>query len=188
VDWVAILADPVTVSAVAGCLALILFAAAWHKFSEPDIFAGALDAYGLLPGAGVMIVARLLPWLELLIGVLLLLPALRRVGLVAFAVLILLYGGAIAINLLRGKQQIDCGCGGDVHLLSWGLIVRNGLLVCLALAVSGTNVDRPYMWLDAITLLAGVLALYATYLTYDELLRQFGRIAHLSRTHSGYPA
>ena len=63
-NWFAFLADPVAASAVAGCVALILFSAAWHKFSELDIFAGALDAYQLLPGAGVMPIARLLPLLR----------------------------------------------------------------------------------------------------------------------------
>lgn len=184
-DWYPFLADPVAASAVAGCIALILFAAAWHKFSEPDVFAGALDAYQLVPSAGVMPIARLLPFVEVVVGVIVLIPATRHVGLVAFAWLIATYGIAIAINLSRGRHQIDCGCGGDVHLLSWGLVVRNALLACVALTMSGPSVDRAYEWLDAVTLVAGVLALYGSYLTFDELLRQFGRIAQLGGKHSG---
>ncbi len=182
------LADPVAAGAVAGCVALILFAAAWHKFSEPDVFAGALDAYQLVPSAGVVAVARLLPIIEVVIGVMVLAPAARPMGLVAFAGLVALYALAIAINLARGRPQIDCGCGGDIHLLSWGLVARNAVLAGVALAMTVPSVDRPYEWLDAITLVAGILALYASYLTFDELLRQFGRIAALhgkpSRTAS----
>lgn len=181
----AFLADPVAASAVAGCIALILFAAAWHKFSEPDIFAGALDAYQLLPSIGVMPIARLLPFVEVVIAVIVLIPATRHGGLVAFAWLIAIYGIAIAINLARGRPQIDCGCGGDVHLLSWGLVVRNALLAGIALAMSGPSVDRTYEWLDAVTLVVGVLALYGSYLTFDELLRQFGRIAELNGKQTG---
>ena len=48
-NWYAFLADLVAASAVGGCVAMILFSAAWHKFSELDIFAGALDAYQFLP-------------------------------------------------------------------------------------------------------------------------------------------
>jgi Methylamine utilisation protein MauE len=184
VNWFSFLADAVAASAVAGCVALILFAAAWHKFSEPDVFAGALDAYQLLPGAGVVPVARLLPFVEVAIGIIVLIPVTRSLGLIAFAGLISIYGLAIAINLLRGRHQIDCGCGGDVHLLSWGLVVRNGLLACVALAMSGPSVARPYEWLDAVTLIVGVLALYGSYLTFDELLRQFGRIAQLNAKQS----
>ncbi len=184
-EGLTLLADPVAASAVAGCVALILFAAAWHKLSEPDVFAGALDAYRLLPSAGAMLVAKLLPLIEAAIGLLLLIPACRHISLVLFAALIAIYAIAIAINLLRGRHQIDCGCGGDVHLLSWGLVARNAVLVCIALAVSGPSVDRPYEWLDAVTLVVGVLALYGSYLTFDELLRQFGRIAQLNNKQSG---
>ena len=184
-DWLTLLVDPVAASAVAGCAALILFSAAWHKFSEPDVFAGALDAYRLLPSAGVMFVAKVLPFIEAAIGIIVLVPATRPMGLVLFAILIAIYAVAIAINLVRGRHQIDCGCGGDVHLLSWGLVARNAVLVCIALAVSGPSVSRPYEWLDAVTLVIGVLALYGSYLTFDELLRQFGRIAQLNNKQSG---
>jgi Methylamine utilisation protein MauE len=185
VGWYSFLTDPVATSAVAGCVALILFSAAWHKFSELDVFAGALDAYQLLPSAWVMPIARTLPFVEAAIGACVLIPATRPTFLVVFAGLIAIYGGAIAINLVRGRHQIDCGCGGDVHLLSWGLVVRNGLLACAAVALSAPSIDRPYEWLDAVTLIVGVLALYGSYLTFDELLRQFGRIAQLKGKPSG---
>ncbi len=184
-DWLAFLADPVVASAVAGCAALILFSAAWHKFSEPDVFAGALDSYQLLPGALVIPFARLLPVVEAGIGVMVLIPATRSAGLTVFALIVGTYAIAIAINLIRGRNQIDCGCGGDVHLLSWGLVGRNAVLVCIALAVSGPSVDRSYEWLDAITLVMAVLALFGSYLMFDELLRQFGRIAQLQNNKSG---
>ena len=184
-EWYPFLADPVAASAVAGCVALILFSAAWHKISEFDIFAGALDAYQLLPSVAVMPIARLLPCVEVAIALLVLVPATRHFGLIAFAGLIAIYAVAIAVNLMRGRRQIDCGCGGDVHLLSWGLVLRNALLAGVALAMSGPSVDRLYEWLDAVTLIVGVLALYGSYLTFDELLRQFGRIAQLNGTKSG---
>ena len=53
-NWYAFLADLVAASAVGGCVAMILFSAAGHKFSELDIFAGALDAYQLLPSVAVI--------------------------------------------------------------------------------------------------------------------------------------
>ena len=180
-NWYALLADLVAASAVGGCVAMILFSAAWHKFSELDIFAGALDAYQLLPSVAVMSIARLFPCVEVAIALLVLIPATRPAGLVACAGLIAIYAVAIAVNLARGRHQIDCGCGGDVHLLSWGLVLRNALLAGIAFAMSGPSVARPYEWLDAVTPIVGTLALYGSYLTFDELLRQFGRIAQLNR-------
>jgi hypothetical protein len=178
----AVAVDPVVLGAVVGALALVLFAAAWHKLAEPDVFAGALQAYRLLPDAAVAAVARTLPWVEIGVGAALLVPASRRVALFAFAALILLYAGAMAVNLGRGRRQIDCGCGGDAHPLSWALVARNGVLAAAALVVAGPVLEREFEWLDGVSLVAGVLALYAMYLLFDELLRQFGRIAQLRAT------
>jgi hypothetical protein len=175
--WVAV--DPVAVGAVVGALALILFAAAWHKLSEPDVFAGALQAYELVPERVLASVARVLPWIEVALGLALLVPATRDPALLGFTGLILLYAGAMAVNLLRGRRQIDCGCGGEVHPLSWMLVLRNGVLAAAALAVAGPTVERDFEWLDGVSLVVGVLAFYALYLLFDELLRQFGRIAQL---------
>jgi hypothetical protein len=175
--WVA--ADPVAVGAVLGALALVLFAAAWHKLSEPDVFAGALQAYQLLPAGAVTAVARLLPWVEIAIGAALLAPASRDPALWAFAALILVYAVAMAVNLWRGRRQIDCGCGGEVHPLSWALVLRNAVLAGAALLVAGPTAQREFEWLDGVSLVVGVLAFYALYLLFDELLRQFSRIAQL---------
>jgi hypothetical protein len=175
--WLA--ADPVAVGVVVGALALILFAAAWHKLSEPEVFGGALQAYDLMPVAAVMPVARVLPWLEAATGVAMLIPSTRDPALLVFVGLVLLYAGAMAINLWRGRQQIDCGCGGEVHPLSWALVLRNLVLAVAALLVAGPTIERDFEWLDGVSLVVGVLALYALYLLFDELLRQFSRIAQL---------
>ena len=44
-DLSAFAADPIAVGTIVGALALVMFAAAWHKLSEPDVFAGALRRY-----------------------------------------------------------------------------------------------------------------------------------------------
>jgi hypothetical protein len=181
--WVA--ADPVAVGAVVGALALVLFAAAWHKLGEPDVFEGALQAYQLLPAGAVTVSARLLPWVEIGVGVALLVPATRAPALWAFAALVLVYAGAMAVNLWRGRRQIDCGCGGEVHPLSWGLVLRNAVLAGAALLVAGPTVAREFEWLDGVSLVVGVLAFYAMYLLFDELLRQFSRIAQLRAADAG---
>jgi methylamine utilization protein MauE len=174
-----LLADPVAAGAIVGALALILFAAAWHKLSEPDVFAGALQAYALLPSSVVPAATRVLPVLEIGIGAAILVPLSRTPGLMLAVALLLVYAAAMGVNLLRGRREIDCGCGGEVHPLSWGLVLRNAILACAALAVSGPSLARDFDWLDGMTLLVGVLAFYALYLLFDELLRQFSRIAQL---------
>jgi hypothetical protein len=179
VDLLAVAADPIAQGALAGCFALILFAAAWHKLTEPLMFQAALDAYRLLPSVMTAAAARALPVVEATIGVALIVPSTRQAALSAFALLMAFYAAAIAINLLRGRAQIDCGCGAEVHLLSWALVARNGLLALAALVICRPDSERQIDWLDGVTLIACVLALYGFYLMCDELLRQHGRIAQL---------
>jgi len=58
------------------------------------------------------------------------LPALFAAGLLG------LYALAMAINLFRGRNHIDCGCSGPsdrTQIISWSLVKRNLVLVLLAL-------------------------------------------------------
>ncbi len=176
-----LLADPAAAGIIVGAVALILLGAAWHKLSEPNAFLSALAAYRLLPSSVVDPASRVVPWFEIAVAIGLLVPATRIGALFAAAALFALYGVAIAVNLARGRSYIDCGCGGAAHPLSWGLVVRNGILAAAALAVTVPTVDRPFDWLDAVTLVAGVLAFYLAYLMADELLRQASRMARSER-------
>ncbi|MBX9630370.1 MAG: methylamine utilization protein MauE [Burkholderiales bacterium] len=181
-DVLSIIADPAAKGAVIGALALILLGAAWHKLSEPNMFLSALAAYRLLPQGLLDVAARGIPLLEIALGAGLLVPATRSLALVGVALLMLGYALAIGINLARGRSYIDCGCGGAAHPLSWGLVVRNGVLAAAALAASGATMDRPLDWLDAVTVVLGVLAFFVTYLMADELLRQASRMARAERS------
>jgi len=172
-----LLGDPAAAGIVVGALALILSGAAWHKFGEPQAFLSALAGYRLVPDALLGTTARIVPVLEAALALGLLLPVTRTAALAGTAVLIATYAGAMAINLLRGRSYIDCGCGGATHPLSWGLVARNALLVAVALAFAGPTAERPLDWIDGITLIAGVLAFYVAYLMADELLRQASRMA-----------
>ena len=181
-DVLSIIADPAAKGAVIGALALILLGAAWHKLSEPNMFLSALAAYRLLPQGLLDVAARGIPLLEIALGAGLLVPATRSLALVGVALLMLGYALAIGINLARGRSYIDCGCGGAAHPLSWGLVVRNGVLAAAALAASGATMDRPLDWLDAVTVVLGVLAFFVTSLMADELLRQASRMARAERS------
>jgi len=172
----AVLADPVAAGAVGGALALVLLAAAWHKLSEPEVFAGAVEAYRLLPAAAVPFVARALPVLEVAVALAVLAPWTRAAALPALAALVTAYAGAIAVNLWRGRRQIDCGCGGGGHPLSWGLVARNAVLAAAALAVAGPSSSRRLEWLDGVTMGLGALAFYGLYALFDEMWRQSGRL------------
>jgi len=178
-------ADPVAAGTIVGALALVLLAAAWHKFSEPEVFEGSLSAYELLPQWLVVPVARLLPWVEAGLAIGVLVPVTRPAALGAVIALLLVYAAAIGANLLRGRRDIDCGCGGATQPLSWGLVARNLILCAAALVATRPTVERSMDWTDALTLVLGVLAFYALYLMADELLRQASRLAQPGRPQQG---
>jgi len=184
-DLIRFAADPIAVGTIVGALALVMLAAAWHKLSAPEEFVGALAAYQLIPDTVVWPVARLLPVVEALLGVGLLVPVTRQAALLGVAALVLLYAVAMGINLARGRRSIDCGCGGAAHPLSWGLVGRNLVLAAAATLASRPTLERTMDWIDALTLVFGVLAFYAFYLMADELLRQASRLALLKQSERG---
>jgi uncharacterized membrane protein len=178
-DWMTLSADPIIVGTLTGALALVTFAAAWHKLAEPDAFLSAVAAYGLLPSATVTAAARILPGMEIAFGAGILLPATRAFALTGLMGLLLLYALAMAINLARGRRDIDCGCGGKSQPVSWALVVRNLVLCAAALFASQPALERPMDWVDATTLILGVLAFFSLYRMADELLRQSVSLSRL---------
>ena len=69
----------------------------------------AIDAYQVLPDAMVRIVASLLPWLEIGVGILLILGLFVRFAGIATAVLASMFIAALVQAKARGLA-IDCGC------------------------------------------------------------------------------
>lgn len=115
-----------------GVLGLVLVYAAWTKLTQPwERFALSVDSYRLLPEWGVIVVARTLPWLELLLGLLLVVGWLLHY--VAPLVTALLTGFWVVMlwAYLRGLG-IDCGCFGVGQAVGPVTLLRDALLVVLA--------------------------------------------------------
>ena len=99
-----------------GTLARLGLAAVWLlsggiKAADPDQTYVAVRAYDVMPPAGVELVAALLPWLELALGVLLLIGIGTRVVAVLSVVLLVAFVVGVAQAWARGLS-IDCGCFG----------------------------------------------------------------------------
>ena len=92
-------------------LAALFLAAGIAKIVDPPGFAHEIHNYALLPDAAVNGLALFLPWLEVLTGLALFLGFWRRAAAGIFAVLLLVFIGALSINLARGRP-VDCGCFG----------------------------------------------------------------------------
>ncbi|MDJ0852716.1 MAG: MauE/DoxX family redox-associated membrane protein [Myxococcota bacterium] len=169
--------------ALAGFLAWVLLSAALHKLRHPRAFQRALDDYRLLPAALVGPVGRALGWVELAAGLGVLAPPARTAGALLAAALFALYGGAIAVNLARGRRRIDCGCGGPGarRELSEGLVLRNAGLVLAALLAALPETPRAWLWLDTVTALGGATVLVLLYVTLDGVLARAPELARGGR-------
>jgi hypothetical protein len=84
---------------------------------------------------------------------------------------LLLYGFAIAVNLARGRRDIDCGCGGlmERQALSEALVLRNALLAGAALASALPVAPRVFGGLDALTVFGAVTSASLLYAAANRL-------------------
>jgi uncharacterized membrane protein YphA (DoxX/SURF4 family) len=118
-------------------LAAVFLGAGLAKLVRPAEFAGAVDAYRLVPAALVRPLATWLPRLEVAAAALLALGVASRPAALAALALLLGFAAAIAVNLLRGRT-IDCGCLGTAapRRIGWPLVARNLVLAGMALLVA----------------------------------------------------
>jgi uncharacterized membrane protein YphA (DoxX/SURF4 family) len=92
-------------------LAAVFLVSGVLKAIDPDATYVAVRAYDLMPKLGVALVAGALPWLEIVIGLLLLVGIATRAVAVASAVLLLGFMVGVTQAWARGLS-IDCGCFG----------------------------------------------------------------------------
>lgn len=92
-------------------LAAFFVVAAAAKIADPPGFAHEIHNYRLVPAALVSAFALVLPWLELLTGLALFLGLWRREAAGLLGVLLVVFMGALGINLAR-NHPVDCGCFG----------------------------------------------------------------------------
>jgi uncharacterized membrane protein YphA (DoxX/SURF4 family) len=110
--------------------------AAWLKLREPwMLFAMAVDAYQLLPQWAVILVARTLPWAELLLGLLLWSGKWMRFSSAAVSALLAGFLAMMAFTYLKG-MQIDCGCFGSGDPISPRTLARDSGLLAAALVLT----------------------------------------------------
>jgi uncharacterized membrane protein YphA (DoxX/SURF4 family) len=116
-------------------LGAVFIYAAYTKLRQSWLlFALSIDSYQLLPEWAVFTLARTLPALELVLGVLLVAGVwLRYLSVVAAAILALFFSVMI-VSYFRGAG-IDCGCFGVGEPLSLKTLVRDGVLLLAALTL-----------------------------------------------------
>lgn len=175
--------DPLLTLVISMSLALLFFMAARHKMAAPRHFEGQLAAYDILPDVLVRPAARTLPWVEMAVVFLILVPMTRAFAAYLASLLLTTYALAMAVNLLRGRQDIDCGCGGQPQVLSAWLLARNAVLVAGSCLLLVPGDSRSLAWGDIplLFLLTAVLAM--VYLLVEQLVRNQSVMSNRSSSH-----
>ena len=168
---------------MASSLALLLAVAAAHKLAGFRSFAATLGDYRLLPARAVSFVAVLTILAEIATASGLLVPALRAPAAITAALIFSAYGAAIAVNIARGRVDIDCGCsfGRSADRLTVFLIWRNAALAGAALVAAAPASARALGAFDLAASALFVVAAAAFYLTIEALRAnavQFDAMGH----------
>jgi uncharacterized membrane protein YphA (DoxX/SURF4 family) len=118
-------------------LGAIFIYASIDKIIHPAAFAKAIYNYQILPDSLINLTAIVLPWLELILGLFLIIGLFREGSACIVTVLMLVFFGAMIFNLARGLD-IHCGCfgtstdGTNNAPMVW-YVMRDGLFLIPAL-------------------------------------------------------
>jgi putative oxidoreductase len=107
-------------------LAFVFIYASVDKIVHPDKFAVSIYNYRMLPHQTINIMAIVMPWLELVCGVLMAAGVLLRGSAFMIGFMLLVFIIAISSALVRGLD-ISCGCFSVVggHRIAADLLVRD---------------------------------------------------------------
>ncbi len=116
-------------------LGVIFIYAAWTKLRVPwQLFAMAIDDYRIAPQWSLEPLARALPWVELAIGVLLVVGRWVRTAATGASLLMVAFVILMARAYAKG-MNISCGCFGPGEIISWRTLLRDASLLAMSLAV-----------------------------------------------------
>jgi hypothetical protein len=163
--------DPLLSTVIGLCLALLFSAAALTKLANVEAFRAILSDYDLLPRIALPAAARLIPALEAGLALAWLLQLGRPFIAVVTAGVLFVYAAALAINLVRGRIDISCGCSfSSRDHLSWWLVARNVLLALAALLAGLPDSGRSQGAADYALAAAAAFAVTFLYLAAHQLI------------------
>ena len=182
-----LLTDAVVAHALQAALSVLLLVGASAKLRDLSLFRAHIENYQLLPERLVAPAAAVLALWELGCGLALLLAPDWPLTRAATAMLLVLVSSAVAINLLRGRTDIDCGCAGlsghsGEQRLSGALVLRNALLLLALFAATAGHAGRTLVWLDYLSVASTTLALLGLYVAIGQLLVNHPRLQAIKRS------
>lgn len=161
--------DPIITMAAVLTLSVIFASAASHKIIHRAWFRRQVQEYELIHPLLVPAAAIMLPITELIIALGLLWSNSRPYAAVLVLLVITTYALAIAINLIKGRKDIDCGCSGPgmQQPLQPGLLLRNLFLAILAFFALLPALSRSLSLFDSFVMLLAATVLILLYTAAD---------------------
>jgi hypothetical protein len=118
-------------------LGLIFLVSSLAKLRALQRFIEGVVDYHVLPSSLAQLYGRLLPLVELAVGILLTAGVALPVASVVAILLLTSFGVAMGINIVRGRR-IDCHCFGVAAAapIGWPAVARDAVLLALAIPVT----------------------------------------------------
>jgi len=104
--------------------------AAVPKIIEPLAFATSIMHYGLVPSWSVNAIALILAWLEMIVGIGLIMGVRTKVQALFCGGMLVVFTLAVAYAVVLGLK-IDCGCFGESggEEVSWFKVAKNSAMI-----------------------------------------------------------
>ena len=117
-------------------LGAIFVYAAYVKLRDPwQLFAMSINSYDVLPLAMAETAARVIPWVELALGLMVISGIWLRISGTILSLVLLTFFTLMVRAYAKG-MQINCGCFGPGEAISWKTLLRDGSMAAAAIAMT----------------------------------------------------
>ena len=171
--------DPFVHVVAAGAIAVVFARAIVEKSSNFIVYAATLRDYRLIPEAFAPFVAVCLFIAEISVVALLALPETRAAGAVGAIGLLAIYGLAMALALAAGREEIECGCGGEGQIVSWALVARNAALIAVAALVVAPQTPRELSPYDQAQAICAILVFWLALAIVEKTIESQAAVRRL---------
>lgn len=178
--------DPAFGYLIVAGIALLFASAGAHKLRDLARFAEAFAAYRVLPDVLARRLAWLIPCIELCLAASLLCAPSRRMAGMAAILLLVAYASGLGVNLLRGRRDLDCGCGTarDRRAIAAWMVWRNSFLAAALGITLLPWSPRSVSLIDWLTVVGGLAVGVTLYAAADRLLGDIAPKAMILRSTS----
>lgn len=171
--------DPFVQLVATGAIGIVFARAIVEKASNFVVYTATLRDYRLIPQAIAPFAAVSLFAAEIATLFMLVLPETRGAGALCAIGLLTIYGLAMSLALAAGRQEIECGCGGEGQIVSWALVARNVALIGLCALIVAPEAPRNLSWLDHAQIVCAILVFWLALAIVEKTIESQAAVRRL---------